>query len=85
MPDFKLIFTNRFVKDFRRLSNQNQLRVRRGLESLKQDPYKGRKLKSTPLGGYRIRVGDIRVLYDIEEENVFLLHVSKREDAYRKF
>lgn len=85
MPSFKPIFTNRFVKDFRKLSKQNQLRVHRGLDSLKQDPYKGRKLKNPPLGGYRIRVGDVRIIYDIEANNVFLLHVSKREDAYRKF
>lgn len=85
MPDFKLVYTNRFVKDFRKLSKQNQLRIHKGLVSLKQDPYKGRKLKSTPLGSYRIRVGDVRILYDIEENNLFLLHVAKREDAYRKF
>lgn len=85
MADFKLVYTNRFVKNFRKLSKQNQLRVRRSLESLKHDPYTGRKLKSSPLGSYRIRVGETRILYDIEENSILLLHVLKREDAYRKF
>ncbi|MGH2582331.1 MAG: type II toxin-antitoxin system RelE family toxin [Anaerolineales bacterium] len=82
---YKLVFTQSFTKDFRKLSQQNQERVRKRLEILKTDPYSGRKLESVEIGQYRIRVGDLRIRYDILEENVILLRVLKRENAYRRF
>jgi len=82
---YKLVFTESFTKDFRKLSRQNQVRVRKRLEILKENPYLGKKLENTQIGQYRLRVGDIRVRYDILEKNVVLLRVLKRADAYRWF
>lgn len=82
---YQLVFTNSFAKDFRKLSRENQIRVRRKLESLKENPYMGRKLENTDIGQYRLRVGDIRIRYDIAKANVILLRVLKREDVYRRF
>jgi len=82
---YRLVFTESFIKDFRKLSKLNQKRVRKRLEILKEYPYLGKKLENTQVGQYRLRVGDIRVRYDILEKNVVLLRVLKREDAYRRF
>lgn len=41
--------------------------------------------KLTGRDGWRIRVGDYRVIYDIDDENrrVTVLHVGHRRDVYR--
>ncbi len=40
-----------------------------------------KKLQS-PIGGYRTRVGDYRILFDREDEIILIHHISKRADAY---
>ena len=81
---YRLVFTKRFTKDFRKLSKQNQVRVRNSLDDLKGNPYRGRKLQNAEIGKYRWRVGTIRIRYDIEDKDVVLLRVLKREDVYRR-
>ena len=82
---FTLNFTKRFVKDFGKLSRQNQVRVRRALDTMRDNPLQGRKVKGADIGQYRWRVGDLRIRYDIEGKEIQLLRVIKREDVYRKF
>jgi mRNA-degrading endonuclease RelE of RelBE toxin-antitoxin system len=61
------------------------LRLLRSLKRLGHHPYPDgvttKKLKTVtkrPL--YRLRVGDFRVLYEIENEHVYVLRIVKRED-----
>ncbi len=35
-----------------------------------------------PIGGYRKRVGDYRILFDCNKEIILIHHISKRADAY---
>lgn len=84
---YTLILAHRFLKDMKRLSREDQLRVRRVLDDLQADPYKGRKVVATETGQYRWRVGELRIRYDIEDEKliVSVLRVVRGDDAYRKF
>jgi mRNA interferase RelE/StbE len=83
---YTLVFARRFVKDFEKLSRESQVRVRRALTELQRAPYTGRKLSGVNPGDgqYRWRVGETRIRYDIEGQDIRLLRVIKREDAYRK-
>ncbi len=83
-PGYVLILARRFVKDLKRLSREDQVRVRRALGNIQADPYKGRKVSAAETGQYRWRVGDLRIRYDIEGKAIQVLRVVKREDAYRK-
>lgn len=80
-----LVLTARFHKDLKRLSRQDQMRIRRALNDLQADPYKGHKVSAAATGQYRWRVGNLRIRYDIEGSEIQVLRVLKREDVYRKF
>ncbi len=80
--NYTLVIARRFLKDLRKLSRQDQIRVRQALDGIQADPYKGR---SAEAGQYRWRVGDLRIRYDIEKKEIQVLRVIKREDVYRKF
>jgi mRNA-degrading endonuclease RelE of RelBE toxin-antitoxin system len=82
--DYTLVIARRFVKDMKRMSRQDQVRVRQALDALQSDPYKGRKVRAAETGQYRWRVGDLRIRYDIVEREIHVLRVVKREDASRK-
>ena len=82
---YSIILANQFIKEFKKLPRQDQKRVRRAMNSMRKDPYQGRKVKGADIGKHRWRVGNLRIRYDIEEKQVLVLRVIKREDAYRKF
>ena len=81
--EYELVITQRFLKDMRRLSRENQIRVRRALGRIQLEPYRGRKVVAAETGQYRWRVGSLRIRYDIEGRQIQVLRVIKREDAYR--
>lgn len=81
---YSLVIAHRFVKDLKRLSRPDQVRVRRALEALQAIPYRGRRVKAAETGQFRWRVGDLRIRYDISEQEIQVLRVLKREDVYRK-
>jgi mRNA interferase RelE/StbE len=42
-----------------------------------------RQLVDSRIGKYRLRVGDYRVLFDLEGRDVVILRVQHRKDVYR--
>jgi len=74
----------RAIKDFRRVPPEQAARVADALEAL-ADGMKGdvkRLTNFTP--EYRLRVGDYRVLFEIEGRNrIVVYRVRHRRDAYR--
>ncbi len=60
-------------------------RVRDAIHALGQDPRPPGCLKLTGREAWRIRAGDYRVIYEIDDEQrlVTVLHVGHRRDVYR--
>lgn len=42
-----------------------------------------KKLEGDMVGAYRLRIGDHRVLFDIEEKHIIIMRVQHRKDVYR--
>jgi mRNA interferase RelE/StbE len=80
---YRIVPTRVFTKDFRRLSPEAQQRILDALEKMQQDPYQGRNVLAVKTGTWRWRAGDYRIRYDIEGEDVVLLHVRHRREVYR--
>ena len=83
MPRYNLIIARRFRQDLRRLDAQMHRRVLEVLERLQEDPVQGQRLTNVAIGQWRIRVGDYRIRYDIEGEQVLLYRVRHRREIYR--
>lgn len=83
MPRYSLVIAHRFRQDLRRLDTQMHRRVLEGLERLQEDPFQGQRLTNVAIGQWRIRVGDYRIRYDIEGEQVLLYQVRHRREIYR--
>jgi len=43
------------------------------------------RLTNSRLGNYRFRIGDYRVIFDLEEYDISVLRVGHRKEIYRKF
>lgn len=84
MPRYRLVISQRLRRDLRKLDTQNHRRVLEALERLSDDPYSGRKLRGVEIGQWRVRVGDHRIRYDIEGDQVLLYRVGHRREIYRE-
>ena len=83
MPGYNLIIARRFRQDLRRLNAQMHRRVLEVLERLQEEPFQGQRLTNVAIGQWRSRVGDYRIRYDIEGEQVLLYRVRHRREIYR--
>ncbi len=86
MPEFKLVFARSARKELESLPATIVRRILPRIESLPIDPRPPgcRKLSGTN-DLWRIRVGDYRVIYSIEEQmlTIEVIAVRHRGDAYR--
>jgi mRNA interferase RelE/StbE len=72
-------------KDCNRLSRETYDRCRKAILKLEGDPRPAGCKKLVGDDGYRIRVGDYRVLYRIDDSSkrIFIYRVKHRREAYR--
>ena len=82
---YKLVYTHRAYDDIRRLEKNVKQRIGKALERYVKEPLKyASKLTDPALGTYRFRIGDYRVIFDIEGEEIVVLRIGHRKDIYRK-
>ena len=82
---YSLIYTQRAIKDIRKLDADVRRRIGRTLKKYEEDPIRfASKITDSRMGTYRFRVGDYRVVFDIEENDIVVLRVGHRKDIYRK-
>ncbi len=76
-------FKPRAVKDIERLPSRVQNRLLARIEEMSND-LKGDVKKLTNLmPEYRLRVGDYRVLFEIEDRMIVIYRIRHRREAYR--
>ena len=81
---YRVEVQKRASKELSRIGAGDQLRIVRAMEELGVDPRPPgcKKLKDSPY--WRIRVGDYRVIYRIEEDRLLVLvvRIGHRKDVY---
>jgi len=83
---YSLVYTHRAVKDIKGLEEKIKNRIAKTLLKYSEDPFKhAEKLTNSRLGTYRFRIGDYRVIFDLEEYDISVLRVGHRKEIYRKF
>ncbi len=82
---YTLLILRRAQKELARLPSETYERVRDAIRALSQDPRPPGCLKLAGREGWRIRVSDYRVIYEIDDQRhiVTVLHIGHRRDVYR--
>lgn len=84
---FEIVLGPAAVNELRALKANTRAEVRRALEQfLRHDPTRTSKARIKRLRGlsrpqYRLRVGDIRVFYDVREDTVEILAIMSKTDV----
>lgn len=83
---YQVVFTRRAFRDMSALPQSDRARLAKRIDALAGDPrpHGARKLEDME-GLYRLRVGDYRVLYTIEDDviTVTVVRIGHRRDIYR--
>jgi len=82
---YRLAYTHRAARDIGGLEESVKKRIGKSLKRYAGEPLKyASKLTDPALGTYRFRIGDYRVIFDIEDEEIVVLRVGHRRDIYRR-
>ncbi len=82
---YSVFILRRAQKELAKLPAGTYERIRDAIRNLSENPRPGRCRKLINREGWRIRVGDYRVIYEIDDERqiVTVLHIGHRRDVYR--
>ena len=71
------------VKDIKGIPARTQARILNGIEAMSDDLEGDVKRLTGFTREYRLRVGDYRVLFEIEGKSIVIYRIRHRRDAYR--
>lgn len=75
----RIIFTRRALKDLENLDKSEKSRIAEKLREYAQEPLTyARKLIDPKIGTYRFRIGNYRLIFDIEDNNIVILRIGHR-------
>ena len=82
---FRLIIRHQAEKELRRLGHDEQDRIGRKLLLLEDEPFPPGVIALQGREGYRIRIGNYRVLYELDEasKTITVTSIGHRRDVYR--
>ena len=84
---YRIVFTKQADRALRKMSRNTASLIREKLDQLAQNPYARNpnltRLQGRP--GYRLRVGDWRIIYELEDDRlvILVLKIAPRGEVYR--
>jgi len=85
MDAYKVVLAGSVEHDVRGIGKRNLERIMKAVESLSHNPFpRGCKKLKASQSGHRVRVGDYRIIYEVdtEEKIITVFHIRHRKDAY---
>jgi mRNA interferase RelE/StbE len=83
---YKVLFTKEAYKDIEKIDTTVKKQLHKKILYFKDlDDIRviAKNLHNTDLGEYRLRVGNFRMLFDLDKHTVIVLRVQHRKDVYR--
>jgi mRNA interferase RelE/StbE len=85
MAEYKIYFKESVEKDFRTIPKQYLQKILLRIEALARDPRPPGHEKLTGQERYRVRQGEYRIIYSIQDKEltIWVVKVGHRKDVYR--
>jgi len=82
---YRLVYTRKAVRDIDKLDAAAKKRIGATLLRFKDNPLQyAEHLTDPELGGYRFRIGDYRIIFDIEGNDIVVLRAGHRKEIYKR-
>ena len=85
MTSYEVEFTNSSLKELKKLPKPLTVRITKAIDKLSLNPRAGSVRQMVGTKAWRLRVGDYRVVYDINERKlvILIIRIRHRKDVYR--
>lgn len=82
---YALFILRRAQKELGQIAESQQSAIIRAIQKMTDEPRPSGCIKLTGRDGWRMRVGNFRVIYEIDDNTreVVILHIGHRRDIYR--
>ena len=80
---YQLSFKPKAIKDLQAMDMRDRARIMEKIEALQDDLAGDVKKLTNFTPEYRLRVGNYRVLFEIEDNEIVVYRVRHRKDVYR--
>lgn len=84
---YKIVFTKQATKTLQKIPGTILANIRQKLEQIAENPFLPHPniIKLQNREGYRLRVGDWRVIYEVQQDKVVIivLKIGLRKEVYR--
>jgi len=82
---YRLVYTQRAVRDIEKLDAGVKKRIGTTLLRFKKNPLQyAERLTNPDIGSFRFRIGHYRVIFDIDDKNIVVLRVGHRKEIYKR-
>jgi len=85
---YTVLVSRTFQKSFKKLPKTTQEKIKKHLHELKEDPLTSRPhcdikiLQETDPKKHRLRIGDYRIIYCIDKNQIKVIEIIKRKIGY---
>ena len=83
---YEILYAQSVKHDIKKIDKQYHKKIKEEIEKLKNflDVNQIKRLQSHPLADFRLRVGNFRILFDVDEENkvIYILKIGHRKEVY---
>ncbi|MBI2611325.1 type II toxin-antitoxin system RelE/ParE family toxin [Candidatus Gottesmanbacteria bacterium] len=81
---FQILYTKTASKDIQKLDRIVKSQIKKKIEIYIKNPlHYAKRLTDPRLGTYRWRIGNYRIVFDIDRENIIVLRIRHRRDVYK--
>lgn len=81
---YKVVLTNRAIKDLSKIDSYTSEFIKSKLTEYSKEPFiNAKKLSNIKIGTYRFRIGDYRVIFDFDKDNIVILRIGHRKEIYK--
>ena len=86
MKKYSIKYTKEAKRKIEKLDPSIRLTIKKAIESLSSNPYKGKQLSYELAGLYSLRTSDYRIIYRIKEKQLIILVISvgHRKEIYKR-
>ncbi len=83
---YRVVLTEYAIRQLKKLPPQVVIKLREAIAALAVNPCPHSYIKLTNVEAYRVRVGDYRIVYEIDDDALVIrvVEVSNRKETYRK-
>ena len=83
---YEIVISYSAKKEIEKLDAVAKKSIYLKLIQLQKDPVRNaKKLRNSDIGDYRWRVGNYRIVFDIEKDKIVILKVGHRREIYKNY